>query len=335
MKRGLTLGKYAPLHLGHQFVIDQALAEMDEVVVLIYDAPDVTDIPLPVRAAWLRTLYPTIKVIEARGGPTKVGYSPAIKKAHETYVINLLGGCNITHFYSSEPYGEHMSRALGAINRPVDLKREKFSISATRIREDAFSHRDFVAPLVYRDLITKVAFLGAPSAGKTTLARHISRLFQTAWMPEYGREYWEKHQIDRRLTPEQLVEIAEGHLEREDALLLQSNRYLFCDTNALTTAIFAEYYHRCVNPRLREIADQAAERYDLTFVCDIDIPYEDTWDRSGEVNRAVFQQQIIEDLLERNIPYFLISGNLQERTMAVRRVLENFRKYKKLAPLRR
>ncbi len=39
----------------------------------------------------------------------------------------------------------------------------------------------------------------------------------TTWMPEYGREYWEKNQKDRRLTSEQLVEIAEGHIQREDA----------------------------------------------------------------------------------------------------------------------
>ena len=34
MKRGLTLGKYAPLHRGHQLVIETALAEMDETLVL-------------------------------------------------------------------------------------------------------------------------------------------------------------------------------------------------------------------------------------------------------------------------------------------------------------
>jgi nicotinamide mononucleotide adenylyltransferase len=33
-KRGLTLGKFAPLPKGHQLVIETALAEMDEVVVL-------------------------------------------------------------------------------------------------------------------------------------------------------------------------------------------------------------------------------------------------------------------------------------------------------------
>jgi cytidyltransferase-like protein len=38
IKRGLTLGKYAPLHKGHQLVIETAFSLMDEVVVMIYDA---------------------------------------------------------------------------------------------------------------------------------------------------------------------------------------------------------------------------------------------------------------------------------------------------------
>jgi nicotinamide riboside kinase len=38
------------------------------------------------------------------------------------------------------------------------------------------------------------------------LAERLAREFRTQWMREYGREYWERHQIDRRLTPTQLVE---------------------------------------------------------------------------------------------------------------------------------
>ncbi|MDZ7902667.1 MAG: adenylyltransferase/cytidyltransferase family protein, partial [Rheinheimera sp.] len=49
MKRGLTLGKFAPFHRGHQLLIETALAETDEVVVLIY-ATDVIEVPLQVRA---------------------------------------------------------------------------------------------------------------------------------------------------------------------------------------------------------------------------------------------------------------------------------------------
>ncbi len=44
---GLTLGKYAPLHQGHQLVIETALAEMDRLIVIIYDCPEITPIALP------------------------------------------------------------------------------------------------------------------------------------------------------------------------------------------------------------------------------------------------------------------------------------------------
>ena len=63
-KVGLTLGKYAPFHKGHQYVIETALEENDEVIVVIYNT-DVIPIPLYVRANWIRTLYPQVTVIEA------------------------------------------------------------------------------------------------------------------------------------------------------------------------------------------------------------------------------------------------------------------------------
>ncbi|WP_144530121.1 adenylyltransferase/cytidyltransferase family protein, partial [Peribacillus simplex] len=36
-KLGLTLGKFAPLHKGHQFMIETALQEVDELIVVIYE----------------------------------------------------------------------------------------------------------------------------------------------------------------------------------------------------------------------------------------------------------------------------------------------------------
>src|SRR5689334_22723230 len=89
-KIGLTLGKFAPLHKGHQLVIETALAEMDHVRVLIYDCPETTSIPLPVRSEWLRQLYPQVEVIEAWDGPTEVGDTPEIKQMHEEYLLDVL-----------------------------------------------------------------------------------------------------------------------------------------------------------------------------------------------------------------------------------------------------
>jgi NadR type nicotinamide-nucleotide adenylyltransferase len=180
---------------------------------------------------------------------------------------------------------------------------------------------------VYRDLITNVVFLGAPSTGKTTMAERLAREYQTVWMPEYGREYWDEHQVDRRLSLSQLEELAETHLQREDELLSQANRFLFTDTNALTTSIFARYYHNSTTPRLEALAARASARYDLVFVCDVDIPYDDTWDRSGDTNRLVFQKQIVADLLVRKIPFFTLRGDLEIRTQYVKTIVDRFRKF--------
>ncbi|OCT11090.1 cytidyltransferase [Paenibacillus pectinilyticus] len=330
-KTGLTLGKFAPLHAGHQFMIETAIQEMDEVIVVIYDCPETTDIPLTVRSNWIRTLYPQVQVIEAWDGPVEIGDTPEIKHVHEQYMLQKLQGREVTHFYSSEFYGEHMSAALGAVNRQVDPDRHTFPVSGTQVRQQPFENRRFLSPVVYRYMITKVVFLGAPSTGKSTLCAQMAKRENTVWMAEYGREYWEKHQVDRRLSLEQLEEIAEGHLEREELLVQEARDVLFVDTNAITTYMFSLYYHGAATPRLTQMAVDAASRYDLVLVCDTDIPYADTWDRSGEVQRLVFQKQIIADLKVRQIPYFMVNGDLEARAERVSQILKQVHKYRSLS----
>jgi HTH-type transcriptional repressor of NAD biosynthesis genes len=326
-KTGLTLGKYAPMHKGHQYVIETALREMDELFVMIYDS-SLTDIPLHIRSRWIKSLYPAAKVIEAWDGPEEVGDTPEIKKLNEDYILSRLRGTKITHFYSNEFYGDHVSVALGAENRQIDRNRDMFKISARSIREDPYKYREFVDPLVYRDLVMKVVFLGAMSTGKTTICEALAKKYGTVWMPEYGREYWEQHHVNRRVTPVQLAEIARVHVQREDALAAQANRYLFVDTNAITTYMFAMDYHGVALPELEALAMKAQSRYDLCFLCREDIPYDDTWDRSGDQKRLVFQKMTVADLNERKVPYIELSGTLEERIAVVDAVLRDFRRYR-------
>ena len=310
---GLTLGKFAPLHKGHQYLLDTALSEVDRLIVVIYNCPEITEISLNIRAGWIRSLYPQAEVIEAWDGPVEMGDTPEIKKKQEDYILELLEGRKITHFYSSEFYGEHMSKALSAKDRRIDEARRNKPVSGTLLRKDPYKYRSYIDPVVYRDLVKNIVFLGAPSTGKTAIAEQMAKEYNTVWMPEYGREYWEKHQENRRLSLEQLVEIAEGHIEREDKLLLEANNYLFTDTNPITTYIFSMYYHNSAHPRLTELAEKCVTRYDITFLCDTDIPYDNTWDRSGECNRSILQQNILEDLKRRNVLYYILRGKVSSR----------------------
>jgi len=319
---GLTLGKYAPFHLGHKYVIDTAIAEMDKVIVMVYE-DDVTPIPARIRANWIRGIYPSIEVIECYDCLQTVGYTPEIMRAHDEYILKTVGSRGITHFYSSEDYGAHVSAALNAIDRRVDPGRSTFCISATKIREDAYKYRAFVPDIVYRDLIVKVVFLGAESTGKSTLAKELARRHNTEFMPEYGAEYWHTHQQDMQLTPMQLVALAQGHVEREDRKILESNKFCFIDTNAITTYMYAMDYHGFALPELKALADKCQARYDIAILCEDDIPYEDTWDRRGAEVRAASQRKIVAELVKRGIPFHRVCGDLEQRVRAVHSILNH------------
>lgn len=328
---GLVLGKFAPLHQGHQRLIEASLAQTEQTVVLIYDCAELDVPPLQVRANWIRTLYPTVEVLEAWDGPSETGLDPRVTQMHDAYLRKRLGDRRITHFFSSEAYGEHVSRGLGAVDRRIDPERQSVPISATQIRENLWDNRQYLSTTVYRDLITHVVFLGAPSTGKTTLACELANRHQTVWMPEYGREYWEQHQSERRLSCEQLVEIALGHRQREDKLIPQANRYLFIDTDATTTLQFSYYYHDQAHPQLISLANDARQRYDHFFVCAPDIPYDDTWDRSGDANRMEMHRRIVGDLITRKTPFHLLTGSINQRCQQVEAVLRTATKFYRIS----
>ena len=55
---GLYLGKFAPFHVGHEYMIKEALKTVEDLTVLIYEAPGLTDVPLAQRALWIREFNP-------------------------------------------------------------------------------------------------------------------------------------------------------------------------------------------------------------------------------------------------------------------------------------
>jgi len=171
--------------------------------------------------------------------------------------------------------------------------------------------------------VQRVVFVGAESTGKSTLSEHLAHAYDTVAVPEIGRFIWEEKQ--GKLGPDDYVEIAVRHRAAEDAAMAQARRWLFVDTNALTTLLLGIEFRQVGDPPPAELLRCAGEcraRYAHTFVCADDIPYEEQDVRENEAWRGRIQRLVLKDLDARRIPYTVVQGSVEERARQVRRVLD-------------
>lgn len=124
---------------------------MDKFYVIIYET-QVIQIPIEKRASWIKKIYPEVNLLYAKNPPSQYGLDEESVKIQTDYLKELVNGIEVTHFYSSEPYGEFVARDLGIEEVQVDGKREKYPISSTAIRKDIKEHENDIEKIVYNDM---------------------------------------------------------------------------------------------------------------------------------------------------------------------------------------
>ena len=149
-KIGFTIGKFAPLHKGHQFLIETALKEMDKVIVVVYDT-DVIDIPTEKRASWIKKLYPNVEIKFAHNPPSQYGLDEKSVNIQMEYLTKILGDEKPTHFYSSEEYGASVAKYMNLTDRRIDNERKTVPISATVVRNNIEENKNWIDNDVYLD----------------------------------------------------------------------------------------------------------------------------------------------------------------------------------------
>ena len=150
-KIGFTIGKFAPLHKGHQYLIETALKEMDKFYIVIYET-DVINIPIQTRANWIKKLYPQVEILYAYHPPKQYGLDEKSVKIQMDYLLPIIQNLNCTHFYSSEKYGEKVAKYLNIIDRRVDEKRKIIPIRATNIRENLEKNKEKIEDFIIKDI---------------------------------------------------------------------------------------------------------------------------------------------------------------------------------------
>lgn len=155
-KVGLTIGKFAPFHKGHEYLIQKALQQVDKLYILVYDT-DVTNFSTTSRKEWIEKIFcnENIEVIEANNPPSQYGMDKESVAIQINYIVKLLKRIKaepITHFFSSEAYGKFVAKAFNAQNVIIDKKRVNIPICATNIRENLEKYKKYLNEYVYNEL---------------------------------------------------------------------------------------------------------------------------------------------------------------------------------------
>lgn len=150
-KIGFTIGKFAPFHKGHQYLIETALAECDEFYVVVYET-DVISVDVKTRAKWIKDLYPEVHILYGLNPPGQYGLDKDSVEIQMKYLSNIIKDIHPTTFYSSEPYGKCVAEYLNIEDRQVDKSRIKYPISGTMVRENIEKHKMWLHLSVYNHI---------------------------------------------------------------------------------------------------------------------------------------------------------------------------------------
>lgn len=336
-KVGMFGGKFLPCpHMGHVYAMIRASTMVDELhVILSYDeeheqklyaGSKIPHIPYRVRLRWWSQLTKDMPHVHvhaiyeqqtgdisdwARGAEA---IKAAIRKPIDTVFSSEHAYTDIfAHLY---PDAQHVL---------IDANRIAYPISGTKLRTDGvLKHWHMLPEIVKPYFAKKVVIVGTESCGKSTLVRNLANLYNTTFVEEWGRTYYERLGDCENITLlEDYPEIAFEHKYHEKTQAAKANRVLFIDTEAIVT----QYYSMLYIGQRQAILDEIArmQHYDLWLFLEPDVKWVDDGTRSfGEPMLRQKNNELLKKLLaEFGVSYQTISGNYQERMdQAVRLVNE-------------
>lgn len=164
----------------------------------------------------------------------------------------------------------------------------------------------------------RVVVTGAESTGKTTLALGLAEKLDGEYVSEYLREF-----VDLKgalPSEEDVFEIAQGFLERYSSVLAQGPPLVIFDTDLISTVVYQRHYFGNCPDEVVEASKRSES--DVYLLCGDDIPWEaDPGQRDGPEVRRVLQRSLRNELRERKLDYYEITGAHAERLDIAREVI--------------
>lgn len=242
----LVIGKFLPLHKGHEFLLRSAVSMGGTADVIIGIGKD-DPYSFTERSKWIYDiLWGSVNVygvLEPDTSPTYDENGTAQEEWYWDYWVNAIKKTETIprrFLFTSDLYGKELARRTGLVWVPVDPDRQFYNISGTKIREDVTGSWDMLPATVRRSLSKRVAIVGPESSGKTTMVNNLGKYFKNSKIVhEYGRILSEQRKNE--LTGEDFSAIYRiQNLMIEKAA--EESSLVISDTEEFTTLLFSKMY---------------------------------------------------------------------------------------------
>jgi HTH-type transcriptional repressor of NAD biosynthesis genes len=318
---GVVIGKFYPLHIGHQYLINTAIEYSEHLHIIICTKE--SEKPNPsTRLKWLNELYnrPNIiikEIVDIYDSDDSELWAKLTKETIGFYPDVV---------FTSENYGHDYTMYLKCAHELVDLERIKIPISGTLIRNNPYQYWDYLDPVVRPFYTIKIVLCGAESTGKTTLSSRLASEFKIAWILEYGREYC-KNIINWTKKDFENIANKQNEIENEAA---KNNKVIFCDTDSNTTKVWCKRYtEEETNFNFKpDYCDNTF--YIFSHVEGTELIDDGTRTDSNDEIRSWMHKELLETMTSSGRPVFILTGTYEQRYKQAKEYIIDILKYKKL-----
>lgn len=344
-KHALILGKFLPLHLGHTHLIDTALEKCNKVTVLVCSLQN-ESIPGKLRHEWMMKHYEDVswKKLRIEHVTDEVQQYPVDDNDENFWdiwigiVMREMGSTAYDVIFTSEEYGKQMSERI-SFKYPgikmdyydVDKNRTTVPVSGTAVRANPLANWQYLPDVVKPYFMKKIVFVGSESSGKTFTCQEMEKRYDSAFVPEYGRQYTDVLKLENKeWTERDFTNIAKGHIERAhyaaeiNIKYKKNDKLLLLDTDVIVTEIWGEIYFRKTLNDVVSLENEYIQKGDLYILMKPDIPWVDDGTRDFPHLRTWHYNRILSELKKRNLNYVVVGGDFTERLNRVDEIIGEF-----------
>ncbi len=292
-----------PLHQGHVSTIIKAACECRELYIVLSYSKKRNEIDYRLRHQWLvQTVQhlPHVHIIDMEDdAPSKEAYTETHWQQGAEEIKQRIGKPIDAIYCGSDycsdtpsPYQRYYPNA-----QIVYTDRSLIPVSSSDIRQNPLKNWNFIAKAARPHFVKTILIIGHESTGKSTLTQNLSALYNTEFVSEYGRDVCERCGGTDFMLKADYEEIVSTHRTKIREARSKANRYLFIDTDALTTFWYAQLGGI-------DLPRPTRDDFDLVLFLDANVPFIQDGLRSNENNTDTARMSISDTLKQ----FYLTAG---------------------------